>query len=111
MAKRGYFDHVNSKGQDAVDRIEDERYKWIAVGENIYLGPDDALSLMKGWLASSGHCRNILAQQYRDFGFGIAQNRGRTYSTQVFATEPSDKRPSQKGGPQRSCPEKLRYKG
>ena len=43
---------------------------------------------MNGWLASSGHCANIMRASFSELGAASASNQGSTYGTywtQVFA--------------------------
>jgi uncharacterized protein YkwD len=44
---------------------------------------------MAGWLASAGHCANIMNATFRDFGAACARNDAAAYQrywTQDFAT-------------------------
>jgi uncharacterized protein YkwD len=42
------------------------------VGENIATGYGTPRQVVAGWMASGGHCRNILSGQYTDVGTGVS---------------------------------------
>lgn len=92
MARRNYFSHTSLSGASFLDRIRRTGYlsgarAWTA-GENIawgsgHLGTPRAI--VRAWMRSSGHRRNILARRFRHLGLGVAYDtpvgglRGATY--------------------------------
>ena len=60
-----------------------ERAAW---GENIASGYATPEAVVAGWMSSTGHRANILSDQYRDLGVGvaIAGDTGRLYWVQNF---------------------------
>lgn len=114
MAKRHFFNHVNPDGKNATDRGKLAGYfcRKVYVGffteglaENIYQGhlysqirisgnlrsydwysaEDLAEVVVKGWMDSPGHRRNILEKTYEKTGIGIAIGDDDTvFVTQVF---------------------------
>jgi uncharacterized protein YkwD len=52
-------------------------------GENVAVGQETPASVMRAWLNSPGHRRNILSPNYRYIGVGYVNN-GRPYWTQNF---------------------------
>jgi len=87
MANRHYFEHSTPNGVTAGTRISDAGYRWSAYGENIAEGYPDAVSVMKGWMASPGHRKNILNCRLRNLGVGLAYAADhQSYWTQDFAT-------------------------
>lgn len=55
------------------------------VGENIAAGQPTAKAVMKAWMGSKGHRRNILNKRYRKIGLGLARDAdGRPYWVQNF---------------------------
>jgi uncharacterized protein YkwD len=88
MARTGHFDHIGLDGSTPHTRVVASGYRAALVGENIAAGelsPEDAVS---GWLASPGHCRNIMNPRFRDTGIGFAVNLAQhqaVYWTQEFA--------------------------
>ena len=88
MARTGNFDHTGTDGSSAGDRIEREGYAWGRWAENIAAGQGTLEAAVEGWLASPGHCRNLLAPNVRDTALVCVTNedaRYRHYWTQVFA--------------------------
>lgn len=63
-------------------RIDTEGYKWVIAGENAAYGFTTAQQVMKAWLESPGHCKNIMNPKFTELGLG----RAGTYWTQVFAS-------------------------
>jgi uncharacterized protein YkwD len=86
MARKKYFDHRGSDGSQPRDRVLRTGYKFKLTGENIALGPETAEEVVAGWLASPGHCANIMDPRFQNIGVGIATGRGRgqIYWVQTF---------------------------
>lgn len=87
MAAKNYFDHDSPGGKTPGDRVADEGYAFAGLGENIAAGQATPAAAMATWLASAGHCVNLMNPAFRDFGAG--RGEGGTfgvYWTQVFAT-------------------------
>jgi uncharacterized protein YkwD len=68
MMKRDYFGHTSPSGSTPGDRISATGYAWSWEGENIAFGYDTLRSVMAGWLASPGHCANIMRPQFTEMG-------------------------------------------
>jgi uncharacterized protein YkwD len=88
MANNNYFSHTSLDGRSAKDRIDATGYLGSYWGENIAGGPADVDAVMSGWLASPGHCTNIMTSAYKDFGAACASNGSSAYGkywTQDFA--------------------------
>lgn len=89
MGRNNFFDHDGSDGSSAGDRLARVGYRFRSWGENIAAGQRDVDSVMRGWLDSPGHCRNIMSPRQAEFGLGYAEGANTEYSrywTQVFAT-------------------------
>ena len=87
MAQREYFDHVDRRGTGVAERARQHGYAWRTVGENIAAGQGSAQQVVAGWLASPGHCANILSPDFREMGAAYALNPNAAmdiYWTQVF---------------------------
>jgi len=84
MAANNYFSHTGRDGSSPGDRARRAGYtQWI--GENIAYGYRTPTDVMRGWMDSSGHRRNILNCSARAIGVGLAYNpRGTPYWTQMF---------------------------
>jgi uncharacterized protein YkwD len=60
MADHGKMTHKGSDGSSAVSRITAQGYQYRRAGENIAVGHFTTDELMKGWMNSPPHKRNIL---------------------------------------------------
>lgn len=89
MAENNYFDHDSQDGTKFSKRVTDAGYEWVSTGENIAAGQRTARSVMTAWMASDGHCRNILSGSYADIGVGLASGPGTygLYWTQDFGRQ------------------------
>jgi uncharacterized protein YkwD len=62
-------------------RIKQEGYVFKTAGENIAQGFNNSESVLKAWLASEGHCRNIMNPAFTEIGLG----KEGSYWSQSFA--------------------------
>ena len=88
MAERNHFSHTGPNGSSPGDRIEAEGYDWRSYGENIAAGQETAAHVVKDWIESEGHCRNIMGR-YAEIGLGHAYDADSYYGNywvQEFAT-------------------------
>lgn len=84
MADNGYFSHTGQDGSSFVDRAESAGYPRPA-GENIAMGYRTPADVVRGWMNSDGHRRNMLSCSHQMVGVGLAYNdNGQPYWTQVF---------------------------
>jgi uncharacterized protein YkwD len=72
MANNNYFDHKDRDGRTPGDRAELAGYDFQQIGENISAGQDTVHKVVEGWLASPGHCANVMNPQFRDLGAAYA---------------------------------------
>lgn len=87
MLQEGYFEHTGSNGSSPAQRVAATGYRYRRVGENIALGPESAAEAVRGWLASPGHCQNIMDPGFVDMGVAFAVSRSgepRIYWVQDF---------------------------
>ena len=62
------------------ERIERNGYdNYYSVGENIAGGQRTLDEVMKAWMASPGHCENIMKSTYTEVGVAIVKNDSSTY--------------------------------
>jgi uncharacterized protein YkwD len=95
MVSEQFFAHVGPDGSTVAQRLRIAGYgdlpnhDWV-VGENIAWGQEDYAtprSTVERWMASPGHRRNILSDEYAEVGIGIALGApvdptwGATYTT------------------------------
>lgn len=68
MANGNFFSHRDRDGRTPSDRAELAGYSGGQVGENIAAGQDSADQVVNGWLASPGHCANLMNPQFSELG-------------------------------------------
>jgi uncharacterized protein YkwD len=68
-------------GADFAARISAVGFRWSSVGENIATGFTSAAAVVRGWMASTGHCQNILNPGYRYVGTGVSDRPVAGYSS------------------------------
>ena len=80
MIAKQFFDHIGPDGSTPATRLTAQGYSWSTIGENIALGSlgsslDTVSGAIQGWLASAGHCRNIMNANFTEMGLvGTAGN-------------------------------------
>ena len=58
-------------GADFASRISAVGFDWSNVGENIAAGFQTPAAVVRAWMASTGHCQNILSPIFRMVGTGV----------------------------------------
>jgi uncharacterized protein YkwD len=81
MASRNYFSHDTPEGVTFTQRLSAAGYPYRAAAENIAAGQTSVASVMATWLASEGHCRNIMNPVYADVAVACVAQPGTTYGT------------------------------
>jgi uncharacterized protein YkwD len=88
MAAKDYFSHTSADGRTLADRIDATGYAWTSVGENIAAGYPTVDSVIDGWIASPGHCANLMNAGFAEVGVacvpGAAGDAYSTYWTMDF---------------------------
>ncbi|HQY98844.1 MAG TPA: CAP domain-containing protein [Propionicimonas sp.] len=85
MASANYFSHYSTDGTSPFTRIKATGYRYSSAGENIAAGYDTPSAVVKAWLKSPGHCKNIMKKGYTQLGIGYAEGgKYGTYWTQDF---------------------------
>ncbi|PWK45530.1 CAP domain-containing protein [Pseudomonas sp. B21-040] len=90
MANNNYFDHKDRDGRTPGDRAELAGYVYQQIGENIAAGQDSVRKVVDGWLASPGHCANLMNPQFRELGAAYAvdpKSDSGIYWTAMFGTQ------------------------
>ncbi len=67
MQANGFFSHTGSDGSGIGDRAHAAGYGFCFIAENIAQGQSSFNQVMEGWMASTGHRRNILSDGAREF--------------------------------------------
>jgi uncharacterized protein YkwD len=85
MARRNELSHQLPGEPDVGARLSNAGYDgWTMWGENVAVGYPTARSVVKAWMRSPGHRRNILTCRFRHIGVGVARGHGRLWWTQDF---------------------------
>ena len=79
MSREQFFDHVDPRGNTVGQRAREAGYRWRVVGENLAAGQESIDEAVRGWLLSTGHCRNLIDGRFTEFGIA-----------RVDSTNPSD---------------------
>jgi uncharacterized protein YkwD len=89
MAKHNMLEHTGSDGSTPAVRVTRAGYSWRVVGENIASGPTTPEEVMEGWLASPGHCENLMSPRFNEMGVAYVvdpKSDSGVYWAQVFGT-------------------------
>ncbi|MCU1759756.1 CAP domain-containing protein [Pseudomonas sp. 14P_8.1_Bac3] len=89
MANNNYFDHKDRDGRTPGDRAELAGYSAQLIGENIAAGQDTVRRVVDGWVASPGHCANLMNPQFQELGAAYAvdpKSDSGIYWTAMFGT-------------------------
>ena len=70
MFAKGYFSHIDPKGNSPFDRMHAAGIQFGSAGENLALAPTLQLA-HQGLMNSPGHRANILSKNYHTVGIGI----------------------------------------
>ncbi|WP_445178834.1 CAP domain-containing protein [Pseudomonas sp. McL0111] len=87
MAYGNYFAHQDPDGDLPADRARAAGYRGRQIGENIAAGQSSPGKAMAGWLASPGHCANLMNPMFTQVGAGFASEARSdegVYWTMVF---------------------------
>lgn len=87
MAAGNYFSHQDPDGTTAYERALSAGYRGRQVGENIAAGQGSPMAAMAGWLASPGHCANLMNPLFTQMGAGYKvapDSEAGIYWTMVF---------------------------
>ena len=96
MASQNFFGHAGKDGSRMSSRIKRQGYSFRSAAENIAAGQKSAGEVVRSWLQSAGHRRNILNCRMEETGIALVYqaddrpirgNRAalRYYWVQVFA--------------------------
>lgn len=74
MAARATMSHQGGDGSTPSQRVTRVGYAWLATGENVAAGQPDAATVVKGWIASPGHCANLMSPDFTEMAVAFATN-------------------------------------
>lgn len=87
MRDRRYFSHTSPTYGSPFDMLRAFNISYRAAGENIAMGQTNAREVVRSWMNSEGHRKNILSPTFTHIGVGYAEGgQGRYYWTQMFIT-------------------------
>jgi uncharacterized protein YkwD len=99
MVRQRFFDHVSPSGSTLNSRVRGGTSylrgpvrSW-SLGENIAWGSGDLATprkIVRSWMNSSGHRRNILDRRFRHIGIGVATGAPDDVGRQPAATYTTD---------------------
>jgi len=72
MAGRRYFSHTNPDGKDLFERLGEAGVSYRRAAENIASGYRNPAALIRGWMGSPGHRKNILGD-FTKVGVGLCR--------------------------------------
>ncbi len=87
MANGNFFSHLGDDGRTPGDRAELAGYAGGQVGENIAAALPTPRKVVDGWLASPGHCANLMNPRFSELGAAYAvdpQSDAGIYWTALF---------------------------
>ncbi len=91
MIRRDYFSHVTKgQNQDACKRIKSFGYRFRYCGENIAYGSGsygEPERIMRSWMDSDGHRRNILNGKFREIGIGAYTGDYQRFRTTMYTVD------------------------
>ena len=89
MASHGRMSHEGSDGSTPQVRLTRAGYPWRLAAENVAAGQTTVDEVVATWLASPGHCANIMNPELRQMGIAFvfdASSPVGTYWAQTFGT-------------------------
>ncbi|WP_375760805.1 CAP domain-containing protein [Corallococcus exercitus] len=89
MGTNNFFSHTGSNGSSPWQRMTSAGYSYRTAAENIAAGYSTPLAVVNGWMASTGHCNNIMNGALKQTGIGYynaPSSTYRAYWTQDFGT-------------------------
>lgn len=72
MANGNFFSPLDRDGRTPGDRAELAGYTGTPIGQNIAAALDRPRRVVEGWLASPGHCANLMNPQFSNLGAAYA---------------------------------------
>lgn len=86
MARNGVMSHQGANGSQFYERVARAGYRACFTAENVALGQRDAQSVVRAWMNSPGHRRNMLDRLGRDAAVAKAvDGAGQTYWAMLVA--------------------------
>lgn len=74
LSENKYFDHNSENGKKFSSWIKETGYEYSFIGENLAKDFNDSESIIKAWLKSPGHKKNILNNNFTETGIAVYGN-------------------------------------
>ena len=93
MAEQDFFGHASKNGGKFSSRIKAQGYRFSKVAENIGAGQSSAAGILKDWLGSAGHRKNILDCALTETGIAVVYQpddtplKGQKYAMKYYWVE------------------------
>ncbi len=85
MRDNGYFSHQSPTYGSPFDMLKKEQIRFTMAGENIAAGQRSPSQVVRDWMNSEGHRKNILNPDFTHIGVGYQEGGSYgTYWTQLF---------------------------
>ncbi len=88
MFEKNYWDHTSPDGERAWSFINKTGYSYSMAGENLARGFISANSMVKAWMNSETHRKNILNESFTQTGIavgnGVIEGKETTVAVQIF---------------------------
>lgn len=80
------FDHTRPNGKTCFSVLDEKKISYHTAGENIAAGQTTPEEVVKAWMNSSGHRKNILSKNYHKLGVGYVKtgDEYKHYWVQIF---------------------------
>ena len=78
------FSHTRPDGSSCFTAAKEYGVSYRTAGENIAYGYSTPEQVVKGWMNSEGHRKNILSSTYKSIGIGCYKSGNTLYWTQFF---------------------------
>lgn len=88
MRDKNYFSHTSPTYGSPFDMMKSFGVSYRSAGENIAAGQTTPQEVVRAWMNSEGHRKNILSPNYTHIGVGYAKGGNmRHYWTQMFISK------------------------
>jgi hypothetical protein len=84
MFAKNYWDHLGPNGETAWDFIASENYQYEVAGENLARGFRSSEDVVRAWMASPTHRKNILNERFQEIGLAVGSGKVRGITTTVI---------------------------
>lgn len=74
MASNNFFSHVSADGRSLPMRYAEVGYGFSTAGENIAMGQSTVEEVIRSWINSPGHCKNLMNPTYQDVAVVCKRN-------------------------------------